>query len=182
MENFKFMLVSIIILAVLALVGYWAIFTIEPGNVNVDRQKQQELEDKNKELEKEVEGLKSELGLLQATQEEQVKQAEDALIAESEKNPPATTPASSKYQSLINDLQKLVADNVFMKEGSRGTRVGTVQTFLNTYNKTSKKIDNDYGKGMKADVAAFQKTQGLTADGEAGPSTFRKMIEWLKKQ
>src|SRR3989338_6704679 len=176
MENFKFMLVSIIILAVLALVGYWAIFTIEPGNVNVDRQKQQELEDKNKELEKEVEGLKSELGLLQATKEEQVKQAEDALIAESEKNPPATTPVSSKYQSLINDLQKLVDDNVFMKEGSRGTRVGTIQTFLNIYNTTSKKIDNDYGAGLKTDVINFQKAVGITADGETGPTTYKKMI------
>ncbi|HYD90300.1 MAG TPA: peptidoglycan-binding domain-containing protein, partial [Flavobacterium sp.] len=83
---------------------------------------------------------------------------------------------------LINELQKLIDDNIFMKEKSSGTRVGTVQTFLNLYNNTSKRVDNDYGAGTKADVIKFQKAVGLTADGEAGPNTYRKMIEWLKKQ
>ncbi|MCE9548824.1 peptidoglycan-binding protein [Candidatus Nomurabacteria bacterium] len=69
-----------------------------------------------------------------------------------------------------------------MKEKSRGTRVGTVQTFLNIYNGTTKKVDNDYGAGTKADVIKFQKAVGLTADGEAGPSTFAKMIDWLETQ
>jgi peptidoglycan hydrolase-like protein with peptidoglycan-binding domain len=67
-----------------------------------------------------------------------------------------------------------------MKEKSQGTRVGTIQTFLNIYNNTSKKIDNDYGASTKADIIKFQKNEGLTADGGAGPSTFRKMIDWLK--
>ncbi|HBB54043.1 TPA: hypothetical protein DHS24_02780 [Candidatus Nomurabacteria bacterium] len=69
-----------------------------------------------------------------------------------------------------------------MKEKSQGTRVGTVQTFLNIYNNTSKLVDNDYGPGTKTDVMNFQKAEGITVDGEAGPGTFRKMIEWLKKQ
>ena len=69
-----------------------------------------------------------------------------------------------------------------MKLKSKGTRVGTVQEFLNIYNNTSKKVDNDYGAGTKTDVVNFQKKEGLTADGEAGPTTFVKMIDWLKKQ
>jgi peptidoglycan hydrolase-like protein with peptidoglycan-binding domain len=69
-----------------------------------------------------------------------------------------------------------------MKLSSSGTRVGTVQNFLNLYNKTSNKIDNDYGASTVKSVAAFQKAQGLTADGQAGSSTFSKMISWLKKQ
>ena len=69
-----------------------------------------------------------------------------------------------------------------MKVGSKGTRVGTVQNFLNLYNKTSKRVDNDYGKTTKTDVIAFQKAVGLTQDGETGPTTYKKMIEWLKKQ
>ncbi|PIR68691.1 hypothetical protein COU48_02755 [Candidatus Nomurabacteria bacterium CG10_big_fil_rev_8_21_14_0_10_03_31_7] len=69
-----------------------------------------------------------------------------------------------------------------MKLKSIGTRVGTVQNFLNVYNKTSNKIDNSYGASTQKAVASFQKTQGMTADGEAGPSTFSKMIDWLKKQ
>lgn len=181
MENFKFILLSLIVLGIMGLIGYWAIFTIEPGNIHAYKQKQQQLEEKNKELESELVKLKSELGVLQALQE---KQPENGTVAESEETPPAptTSTAALKHQSLINDIQKLIDDGVFMKENSVGTRVGTVQTFLNIYHKTSKRIDNAYGPGMKTDVINFQKAQGLTADGEAGPSTFRKMIEWLKKQ
>ena len=69
-----------------------------------------------------------------------------------------------------------------MKLKSTGTRVGTVQNFLNLYNKTSNKIDNDYGASTVASVALFQKAQGLTSDGQAGASTFNKMISWLEKQ
>lgn len=69
-----------------------------------------------------------------------------------------------------------------MKEKSQGTRVGTLQAFLNIYNNTSKKVDNDFGAGTKTDVINFQKAEKLLADGEAGPGTFQKMIDWLKKQ
>ncbi|MBU0999326.1 peptidoglycan-binding protein [Patescibacteria group bacterium] len=69
-----------------------------------------------------------------------------------------------------------------MKLKSRGTRVGTVQNFLNIYNNTSDKVDNDYGTSTQKAVTAFQKDQGLNADGEAGSGTFNKMISWLKKQ
>jgi peptidoglycan hydrolase-like protein with peptidoglycan-binding domain len=179
MENFKFIVVSIIILAIIALVGYWAIFTIEPGSVHVYRQAQKELEEKNRALEIEIAKLKSEIGILQTSQE---KSTLDTPQTPSEEKPAPSTTTSTKYQKLIDDLQKLVDDNIFMKEKSAGARVGTVQTFLNIYFDTSKKVDNDYGAGTKADVIKFQKAEGLSADGEAGPSTFRKMIEWLKNQ
>lgn len=96
--------------------------------------------------------------------------------------PDTTTPTNGQHSDLIAELQKLITDNVLMKEGSRGTRVGTVQKFLNVYNKTSGGLDNDYGAGTKTKVAAFQKAQGLTADGQAGPATYQKMIDWLNKQ
>jgi peptidoglycan hydrolase-like protein with peptidoglycan-binding domain len=96
--------------------------------------------------------------------------------------PTKPTTVTYKHQSLINDLQKLVTDKVFMKVGSQGTRVGTVQTFLNIYNNTSKRVDNDFGAGTKTDLIVFQKAEKITADGEAGPATFQKMIDWLKKQ
>ena len=57
-----------------------------------------------------------------------------------------------------------------------------MQNFLNIYNNTSNKIDNDYGANLKKTVTDFQKSEGVTADGEAGASTFNKMIDWLKKQ
>ncbi|OGN21194.1 MAG: hypothetical protein A2915_02435 [Candidatus Yanofskybacteria bacterium RIFCSPLOWO2_01_FULL_41_34] len=177
MENFKFAVISIIVLAGIGLLGYWAFITLEPGEISVYRQKQEELEARNRELEKELAELKSELGTVAAEKEKLVE-----ATAETEEEAETLAPATYKNQALINELEKLVSASVFMKAGSQGTRVGTVQTFLNLYNKTSKPVDNDYGPGMKTDVLNFQKAQGLTADGEAGPATFKKMIEWLKKQ
>jgi len=174
MENLKSILFLSIILVILILGGYWAVSSIEKGSVFIERQKQEELAQKNKELELELQKLKEETQIT----EEQLPVEE--TIVKPTVDTPTTTP--SKYQSLINDLQKLVNDGVQMKEKSQGTRVGTVQTFLNIYNNTSKKIDNDYGASTKADIIKFQKNEGLTADGGAGPSTFRKMIDWLKKQ
>lgn len=176
MENFKSTLFLIIILTIVIIMGYWAVSTIEPGNVFVSREKQQALEQKNSDLEKEVEKLKNELATLQP---EEISTPQTETPEEPTPNNP--TPAS-KYQSLINDLQKLSDDKVYMKEKSRGTRVGTIQTFLNIYNNTSKKVDNDYGSGTKADIIKFQKAVGLTQSGETGPTTYQKMIEWLKKQ
>lgn len=175
MENFKFILISIIIIAGMGLLGYWAIRTLEPGDAFVSKQRQVALEEKNQALEKEIRTLKNQLAGLQSK--------------ETEEKPVVTVPTPTKpviitykYQSLINDLQKLVTDKVFMKEGSQGTRVGTVQTFLNIYNKTSKKVDNDFGAGTKTDLINFQKAEKIVADGETGPGTFQKMIDWLKKQ
>lgn len=179
MEKLKFIILSAIVIGVIGLLGYWAIMTIEPGNAHFYKEKQEELESKNLALQQEVAELKNELLNLQADQ---------ASSAPAPVNPTPTTPApsqpstSSKNQTLINELQKLITDKVFMKVGSSGTRVGTVQKFLNLYNKTNKTIDNDYGPGMKTDVTNFQKAVGISADGEAGPGTYQKMIDWLKKQ
>ncbi len=173
MQNFKFILFSIAVLGVLGLLGYWAILTIEPGSVYVEREKQRQLEEQKVALQKEVEELKSQIALSGKTQilkEEPVKESETTSDS-----------VSLKYQSLINDLQKLMDDKVLMREKSRGTRVGTVQTFLNIYYGTDKKVDNNYGAGTKTDMLNFQKAEGLKADGETDPATFLKMIDWLKK-
>lgn len=180
MENFKFGLISVIILAGLGLLGYWAFATLERGDVSVFRQKIDSLEEENYALRQEISDLKSELATAQAGQE-QAEQAVNNPPAEEEEETPAPT-TTYKHQSLISELEKLVRDNIYMKVGSRGTRVGTVQKFLNVYNGTNKTVDNDYGAGTKTDVTAFQKAEGITADGEAGPGTFREMIAWLKKQ
>jgi cell division protein FtsB len=176
MENFKFILLSIIVLSTIGLVGYWAVRTIEPGDLHVSRQKQIELETKNQELEKKVTELKNELASLQPPAPELPTNPEPT------NNPPTTTPTSSKYQSLINDLQKMIDKKLTLKVKSTGASVGTVQTFLNIYNNTSRKVDNDFGSGTKTDITNFQTAVGITADGEAGPGTFQKMIEWLRGQ
>lgn len=185
MENFKFILFSIFILGLLGFAGYWAFDTIESGSAHVSNQEQKELKLKNEELLKEVSALKKQITLFEAKQEEQDKVAEEqkALDAKKVESVPTPTPVKTtvlKYQSLIDELQKMVNNNVYLKNKSQGAYVGSVQKFLNIYNNTSNKIDNDYGSSTVTAVKNYQKSQGLTADGEAGPTTFKKMITWLK--
>ena len=170
MEKLKFILLSIVVIFFLGLIGYWAVSSIQSGSEGKLSQKISQLQEENNSLKEKTSKLESEISDLQGRLEEKtVKETKPVIVA-------------YKYQSLINDLQKLVDDNVYMKLKSSGTRVGTVQQFLNIYNKTSNRIDNNYGATTKSRVAAFQKAAGLASDGEAGSATFKKMIEWLKKQ
>lgn len=101
-----------------------------------------------------------------------------------EPEPTTTEPVtelSAAVKTLIGELEKLATDKVIMREGSAGTRVGTVQRFLNEYLDRSDKIDNAYGPGTAARIRDFQKAEGLTADGEAGPNTYRAMIKVLER-
>ena len=176
MKNFKYGLFSIVILTLLTFVGYWAVSSIESGSSHLDNQELKELTEENKDLKEEILSLKNEITILQSQVEEQIKVDQESEVIETQKQAEVIT---LKYQSLINGLQKIVNENIVMKKGSKGTRVGTVQKFLNIYNNTSNRIDNDYGPSMETAIKNFQKSQGLTADGEAGPGTFRKMIDWL---
>lgn len=185
MENFKFILSSIIILVLLGFAGYWAFSTIESGSTHVDSQKQKELEKTNEELEKEVTDLKRQISLLELEIEQGTKKEEPVVAGDNTATPvvtPTTPTTVSKNQTLINELQKLTDGNIYLKLKSQGPAVGTVQKFLNLYNNTSTKVDNDYGPGTVTAVKNFQKAQGLTADGEAGPNTYKKMISWLKSK
>lgn len=177
MDKFKFFIFSIITLAIIGLGIYWAFISIESGSAHASRERQEALEDQNRALEEEVEDLKNELALYK-----QVEETEPEKVEETTPTPTNEPTTSYKNQTLINELQELINDNVYMKEKSRGTRVGTIQNFLNLYNGTTKKVDNDYGKTTKTDIIDFQKDTGLTADGQTGPTTYQKMIDWLKKQ
>jgi murein L,D-transpeptidase YcbB/YkuD len=183
-ENFKFIIISLISLVLVSTLGYWAFMTIEPGDVHVYKQKYDDLKVSNAALEKEVADLKDRLALRESATPPTPAPEPTPVVTPTPKPTvkPAPKPATLKYQSLIDALQKLVDGNVFMKVGSQGTRVGTLETFLNIYNKTSKKVDNDYGASLKTDIVSFQKAVGIAADGETGPTTYMKMITWLKKQ
>jgi peptidoglycan hydrolase-like protein with peptidoglycan-binding domain len=171
MEKLKFALFSIVTLVLLGLFGYWSIVTIQSGDEHIEDQKVKTLQKENEDLKTQVKKLTSELGVLKA-------QLEPAPVV----TPEMDSIVVYKHQDLINEIQELADSNISLKLKSRGAGVGTVQKFLNVYNNTSSKVDNDYGEGTKTRVAAFQKDMGLSADGEAGQSTFLKMIEWLKNQ
>lgn len=186
MENFKFILSSIIVILLLGGSGYWAFTTIESGSTHVDVQKQKELEQKNKDLEKQIADLSRENSLLQTAQDNQNQKTQNPEIVDNSNTPekvvtPTKTP-TLKYQSLINEIQKLVDGNVYLKLKSQGVAVGSLQKFLNIYNNTSDKIDNDYGPGLVTAVKKFQKAEGLSQDGEVGLNTFKKIIVWLKNK
>ncbi|MEA3399213.1 MAG: peptidoglycan-binding protein [Patescibacteria group bacterium] len=171
MENIRFIFISIIVSALLGLLIYWAFSTIDSGGEHVSKQELKELRKENEKLLAENEILKKELENFLLAQEEEEKQEEEDQKSE-----------TYKYQTMINEIQKLIDANIYMEKGSRGTRVGTVQEFLNLYLETSKSIDNDYGPGTVSDIKKFQSAEKITTDGEAGINTFKKMVEWLRKQ
>ncbi|MDC0700419.1 spore cortex-lytic enzyme [Clostridium sp. D33t1_170424_F3] len=61
------------------------------------------------------------------------------------------------------------------KVGSTGQEVRQIQTLLKEYGVYSGEVDGIYGSATKKAVIAFQKYNGLTADGIAGEQTLRKM-------
>jgi murein L,D-transpeptidase YcbB/YkuD len=192
MENFKYILSSIIVISVLAYGGYWAFSTLESGTMHIDNQRQKELENKNKELTNEVTVLKRELALLQADKIQIIQDQNNNLaplpqeIKNGNTTPPTNNPPTNttvyKDQTLINELQKLVDNNVYLKNKSQGPAVGSIQTFLNIYKNTKDRVDNDYGAKTVEGVKTFQKDQGITVDGEIGPGTLKRMITWLKSR
>lgn len=187
MENLKSTLFSLLMLAALGALGYWAFTTIEPGSVHVNNQKQKELEIKNEELNEEILALKTKVALLESSPEVMPVVLPDTNVVKpvvpvAVVKPITPTQTASKYQTLINELQKLIDDNIYMKKGSQGERVGTIQRFINVYNNTTTRVDNDYGPGLITAVKKFQLDQKIMADGETGPNTYRKMIEWLKNR
>jgi len=189
-DDIKSILFTIVLLGFIALGGYWAFSSMESGSSYKSNQEIETLEEENTLLKEEVDDLKSQISDLnyqnESKKEETVSEQVVTEVAKTETKEVASTETKSetvstyKYQDLINELQKLVDGNIYMKKGSAGTRIGTVQKFLNIYNGTSNKVDNDYGNATITAVKTFQKKEGLTADGNAGPATFKKMISWLK--
>ena len=174
LEQIKSILFLIVALVALALLGYWAVTSLQSGSEYKLNQHIEQLQNENDSLKKDIKSMTDELNVLRFQREAKT---EIELVATEKMEP-----VIYKYQSLIDELQKLIQDNIFMKVGSRGTRVETVQKFLNIYNNKTTKIDNDYGAGTKNAVMAFQKAVGISSDGQAGAGTFSKMIDWLKKQ
>jgi putative chitinase len=58
-----------------------------------------------------------------------------------------------------------------LKEGSSGPKVKSLQRKLKELRFNPGLIDGDFGPATKAALLAFQKSEGLLADGIAGPQT-----------
>jgi len=58
-----------------------------------------------------------------------------------------------------------------LKQGSTGSEVTALQTKLEQLGFDPNGVDGTFGPGTTKSVIAFQKSKGLTADGQAGPAT-----------
>ena len=74
---------------------------------------------------------------------------------------------------LITLVQR--AEAITYKRGSSGSVVSQIQTKLKSWGYYSYEVDGVYGSRTEAAVRAFQKRNGLTVDGMAGPATLAAM-------
>ncbi|MER8503878.1 N-acetylmuramidase domain-containing protein [Mesorhizobium sp. M1142] len=69
------------------------------------------------------------------------------------------------------------ASTGMLRMGSTGARVRDLQTLLARAG-YAVNVDGDYGPSTRDAVRDFQKAQKVTADGVAGPETFRRLEAW----
>lgn len=67
------------------------------------------------------------------------------------------------------------ADVAILKQGSSGSEVKEVQRRLKLWGYYKGSVDGVFGKGTRSAVIAFQKKNGLTADGVVGKSTYKAL-------
>ena len=79
------------------------------------------------------------------------------------------TPYSVGY---VQEGDTLVA---IVKQGSSGSEVKEVQRRLKAWGYYTGAVDGVFGQGTRKAVIAFQKKNGLTADGVVGKSTYRAL-------
>ncbi|PWA12173.1 peptidase [Pueribacillus theae] len=70
---------------------------------------------------------------------------------------------------------KAVKSSTLLRNGSRGQAVKNLQSKLKNLNYLHSKVDGIYGSGTANAVRAFQRANGLAADGIAGPQTLRAL-------
>ena len=62
-----------------------------------------------------------------------------------------------------------------LKNGSKGGEVAEVQRRLKLWGYYNGAVDGVFGAGTKSAIIAFQKKNGLTADGVVGKSTYKAL-------
>lgn len=65
--------------------------------------------------------------------------------------------------------------SIVLRRGGTGPEVEALQRKLEEWGFSPGKIDGQFGAGTQAAVIAFQKSQGLLADGVAGPRTLKAL-------
>ncbi|MCA9352592.1 peptidoglycan-binding protein [Patescibacteria group bacterium] len=175
MNELKYQITQIVFLILLGIGAYWALTSLDSG---VQYTREQIIEDEQQVSvpDEMVNAVNNETVLVvDESSEEEVEPVETTT------SQPEEQPQVSTHQTLIDALQKMVDDNVTMDSGSSGTRVGTVQKFLDIYftDKTIS-VDNDFGPTTKNLVKEFQQKELNGGDGRVGPNTLKAMIGYLE--
>ena len=79
------------------------------------------------------------------------------------------------FTAAVFSSQPAATVEALSKIGSQGDEVRTIQTKLTRWGYLNDKIDGIYGPKTRDAVIWFQKKNGLTADGIAGPATLKAM-------
>ena len=84
----------------------------------------------------------------------------------------------SEYAYTQTNTEELTAPSkpaAILKQGSTGGEVKEVQRRLKMWGYYNGAVDGQFGAGTKSAVVAFQKKNGLTADGVVGKSTYKAL-------
>lgn len=87
---------------------------------------------------------------------------------------PATAYAVTRTQG-VDTAQTAVVETAVLRQGSKGGEVKEVQRRLKNWGYYSGAVDGIFGSGTKQAVIAFQKKNGLTADGVVGKATYKAL-------
>ena len=82
---------------------------------------------------------------------------------------------SSDSSLTTGAIEEEVLQAAVLSKGSKGGEVKEVQTRLKRWGYYNGSVDGVFGEGTKQAVIAFQKKNGLTADGVVGKSTYKAL-------
>lgn len=163
----KSFIATIVVLAIVGFLGYYAFTTLQTGSEFAQRQEQNVVQE-----EQEIEEI-----LLSEIEEEFISEE-----VEEELTPEQPEDTGGAFADLKNDLQKLLDQKAVLEPGDSGAAVLTIQKFLNIYDEELNLAqDRDFGSSTRSVVEKFQKDNNLYVDGGIGPKTLQKMIDFLEK-
>ena len=91
----------------------------------------------------------------------------------------SSMPSSSEWESTGSSStgawEEEVSWAAVLRKGSKGDEVKGVQTRLKRWGYYNGSVDGIFGESTKKAVIAFQKKNGLTADGVVGKSTYKAL-------
>ena len=83
--------------------------------------------------------------------------------------------ALTRTNDAADTALELVVPTAVLRQGSKGSEVKEVQRRLKQWGYYSGAVDGIFGAGTKQAVIAFQKKNGLTADGVVGKATYKAL-------